>query len=99
MKKKVRRPPVKDTILKAFKHSCGARFSERVPRGKNKVACRGCKGIATAYKTTHKPPIYKTVTRTIPTCPSCGSELKRATGDVGTMFDWQCKNIFCNHVC
>jgi hypothetical protein len=50
-------------------------------------------------KDVERKPIWKEVKRTLPFCPQCGSELKRATGDVGTMFTWECSGIFCYFVC
>jgi hypothetical protein len=44
-------------------------------------------------------PNWKTVKISLPFCPECGSEMKRAKGDVGTMFRWQCPSFRCNYVC
>jgi len=53
----------------------------------------------------HRPgPVWKEVKRNVPFCPQCLSEgikneMKRATGDVGSMFTWECKGLKCYYVC
>lgn len=86
-------------VVKAFKCSCGARFSEKVLKDKMKTACRECKGIAKVWDTQHKPPIWQRIIRTVPFCPVCGAEMQRTSGDVATVFNWKCSNSLCRHVC
>jgi len=82
----------------AFECNCGAQFFEYTK--KKTASCTECKGIGRKTNKNIRPkPIWKEVSRKKPFCPKCGSEMKRATGDVATMFSYQCMSLICHYVC
>jgi Zn finger protein HypA/HybF involved in hydrogenase expression len=82
----------------AFECNCGQTYFKYTK--KKTASCIRCKGIGKRTNKNIRPkPIWKPVTKTKPFCPKCSSEMKRATGDVASMFSYQCTSLVCFYVC
>jgi Zn finger protein HypA/HybF involved in hydrogenase expression len=83
---------------KGFKCNCGAEFFKNTTR--KSVGCTECKGVAKANPNIRPKPYWTTKEVKVRLCPKCHkNEMKCATGDAATIFNWVCSGLFCNYVC
>ena len=61
-----------------------------------RCTCDKCISVSSRKR---EGPVFKNVTYSVPHCPRCGHEMKRAAGDIATMFNYECSSWFCTYVC